>query len=252
MREHELRIQTPDGVMATFLALPDTGGPYPPVVLFMDVWGMREQLRDVARMVAAEGYACAAPSLYYRSGDTHFDHRHEDGRTKSIFVLDPEDRAKMLEYNSHLTDDMAVSDAVALIAHMRGIDGVGAGPAGCFGYCMGGRHVVQAAAAHPDIFRATASLHGTALVTAEANSPHLGAPCIQGEIYFGYGERDTYTPPDVIATVRKTFSASPAVMHDRVHADTDHGYAIPDRDVYNEAAAQQDWIDIFAMFRRML
>ena len=41
-------------------------------------------------------------------------------------------------------------------------------------------------------------------------------------------------------------------MRDRVHADTDHGYAIPDRDVYNEAAAQQDWIDIFAMFRRML
>ena len=56
----------------------------------------------------------------------------------------------------------------------------------------------------------------------------------------------------MIATVRKTFSASPAVMHDRVHADTDHGYAIPDRDVYNEAAAQQDWTDIFAVFRRML
>jgi carboxymethylenebutenolidase len=139
---------------------------------------MREQLRDVARMVAAEGYACAAPSLYYRCDDTHFDHRHEDGRTKSIFVLDPEDRPKILEYNSHLTDDMGVSDAVALIAHMRSIDGVGAGPPGCFGYCMGGRHVVQAAVAHQDIFRATASLHGTALVTAEANSPHLGVPRI--------------------------------------------------------------------------
>ena len=99
--------------MTTFLVLPDTGGPYPPVVLFMDVWGMREQLRDVARMVAEKGYARAAPGLYYRSGDTHFDHRYEDGRTKSIFALSPEDQKKMLEYNSHLTDDMAVSDGVA-------------------------------------------------------------------------------------------------------------------------------------------
>jgi hypothetical protein len=37
MREHELWIQIPNGVMATFLALPDTCGPYPPVVLFRDV-----------------------------------------------------------------------------------------------------------------------------------------------------------------------------------------------------------------------
>lgn len=252
MREHELRIQTPDGVMGAFLALPDSGGPFPPVVLFMDIWGMREQLRDVARTVAAEGFACAAPSLYYRSGDTHFDHRHEDGRTKSIFILEPEDRSRMLEYNSHLTDEMAVSDAVALIAHLRDIDGVGAGFAGCFGYCMGGRHVVQAAAAHPEVFRATAALHGTNLVTSAADSPHLGASRIQGEIYFGYGEEDSFTPPDVIAAVREAFSAAPATMQDRVHAGTDHGYAIPDRDVYNEAASQQDWDDIFAMFRRVL
>lgn len=252
MREHELRIQTPDGVMATFLALPESGGPYPPVVLFMDIWGMREQLRDVARTVAAEGFACAAPSLYYRSGDTHFDHRHEDGRTKSIFALEPEERDKMLEYHDHLTDDMAVSDAVALVAHIRDIDGVGPGPAGCFGYCMGGRHVVQAAAAHPEIFRATAALHGTSLVTEAADSPHLGASRIQGEIYFGYGEKDSYTQPDVIAAVREAFTASAAVMQDRVHADTDHGYAIPDRDVYNEAASKEDWVDIIAMFRRML
>lgn len=252
MREHELQIETPDGVMTAFLAVPETGGPYPPVILFMDIWGMREQLRDVARMVAAEGYACAAPSLYYRSGDAHFDHRHEDGRTMSIFALEPEERDKMLEYHNHLTDDMVVEDSAALIAHLRGIDGVSNGPAGCFGYCMGGRHVVRVAAAHPDIFRATACLHGTSLVTDDPDSPHLDASSIEGEIYFGYGEKDPYTPPEIIAAVREAFSSSPASMQDRVHADTDHGYAIPDRDVYNEAASKRDWIDIFSMFRRAL
>ena len=252
MKEQTLTVPTPDGEMATFLAMPDSGGPFPPVVLFMDVWGMREQLRDVARFVAAEGFACAAPSLYYRNGDVHFDHRHADGRTKSIFVLDDADRERMLDYAVHLTDEMVVSDTRALMTHLRKIDGVGGGFAGCFGYCMGGRHIVRVAAAHPDTFRASASLHGTYLATDDPNSPHKGAQKIEGEIYFGYGEKDSFTPPDVIAAVRAAFDASPAVMHERIHPDTDHGYAIPDRDVYNRTASAEDWKTIFEMFHRVL
>lgn len=252
MKEQIFNVATPDGEMETFLAMPDSPGPFSPVILFMDIWGMREQLRDVARFVAAEGFACAAPSLYYREGDVHFDHRHEDGRTKSIFVIDDADRQKMLEYAGHLTDEMAVSDAYALIQHLRTIHGVSDGYAGCFGYCMGGRHVVRVAAAYPEIFRATASLHGTSLVTDDPASPHRSAGKIEGEIYFGYGELDSYTPPDVIADVRAAFETSPATLHEKVHTDTDHGYAIPDRDVYDEDASMADWETILAMFRRTL
>lgn len=252
MKEQQLRVATPDGEMTTFLAMPESGGPFPPVILFMDIWGMREQLHDVARFVAAEGFACAAPSLYYRSGDVHFDRRHDDGKTKSIFVLDAEDRQRMLDYNAHLTDAMAVADAKALIDHLRTVEGVSQGYAGGFGYCMGGRHVVKAAAAYPEIFRATASLHGTNLASDDPDSAHLGAPKIEGEVYFGYGELDSYTQPDVIDAVRAAFETSPAKFQDRVHADTDHGYAIPDRDVYNAAASASDWETIFVMFRRNL
>ncbi|MGB0632141.1 MAG: dienelactone hydrolase family protein [Alphaproteobacteria bacterium] len=252
MNEQTLHVKTPDGVMDTFLAMPDGDGPFPPVVLYMDIWGMREQLRDIARFVAAEGFACAAPSLYYRFGNTHFDHRHPDGKTKSIFILSDEDRDKMLAYGSQLTDEMAVSDTAALIAHLRDVNGVSDGYAGCFGYCMGGRHVVRVAAALPESFRATASFHGTYLATDKPESPHLDAPRIEGEIYFGYGEKDSFTQPDVIAAVRQAFENSPAVYHETVHTDTDHGYAIPDRDVYNEEASGRDWQTVFDMFRRVL
>ena len=252
MKEQTLNITTPDGDMVTFLAMPSGGGPFAPVILFMDIWGMREQLRDVARFVAREGFACAAPSLYYRRDDTHFDHRHGDGKTKSIFALDPVDRTKMLKYAEHLTDKMAVSDAFSLIQQLRKIDGVSQGFAGCFGYCMGGRHAVRVAAAYPQIFHATASLHGTALATGVPDSPHLGAARIKGEIYFGYGELDAYTPPDVIETVRNAFEQSSATLIEQVHLSTDHGYAIPDRDVYSEPASSKDWETIFGMFRRQL
>jgi carboxymethylenebutenolidase len=37
-----------------------------------------------------------------------------------------------------------------------------------------------------------------------------------------------------------------------VHPGTEHGYALPDRDIFAKPAANRDWENIFAMFRRQL
>jgi carboxymethylenebutenolidase len=37
-----------------------------------------------------------------------------------------------------------------------------------------------------------------------------------------------------------------------VHAGANHGYSLPDRDVYDRNAAETDWREIFAMFERQL
>ena len=115
-----------------------------------------------------------------------------------------------------------------------------------------GRHVVKIAAAQPDIFRATARFHGTFLVADSTDSPRLFAPGIEGEIYFGLGEEDPFTPPDVIGTVKQAFDAGPATVSCRLHEDTDHGYAIPDTGIYNKTATDEKWYAIFAMFRTAL
>jgi len=47
------------------------------------------------------------------------------------------------------------------------------GPAGAIGFCMGGREAFFAGQECPDRFRATASLHGSRLVTEAKDSPHL-------------------------------------------------------------------------------
>ena len=47
MHEQTIDVETPDGIMKTFLAMPGGDGPFPPVILFMDIWGMREQLREI-------------------------------------------------------------------------------------------------------------------------------------------------------------------------------------------------------------
>jgi len=48
MIERTIDLPTPSGPMETFIVHPQDGGPHPAVVLYMDVWGIREELRDIA------------------------------------------------------------------------------------------------------------------------------------------------------------------------------------------------------------
>lgn len=252
MKERIVEIETPEGRMETFITHPEQGGPFPPVVVFMDVWGVREQLFDIARRIGTVGYAVAVPNFYYRKGGINFDYRHPDGKTISLKALDAAEQEKILAFLSHLTDDLAVSDTGAVLDYLASDEAVRPGPAGSVGYCLGGRLVVRAAGAFPDAFRASASLHGTRLVTEAADSPHLEASRMKGEIYCGFGELDHYTPPEVIAAIRDSFADGAVDYSDEVHRQVDHGYAIPDRDVFDKAAAERDWEQIFAMYHRQL
>lgn len=69
MHEQEIRVQTPEGEMTTFVTHPDEAGSFPVAVLYMDAVGYREQLKENARRSAADGYYCVAPDLFYHSGE---------------------------------------------------------------------------------------------------------------------------------------------------------------------------------------
>lgn len=252
MRERFVDVPTVDGQMKTFITHPQAGGPFPAVILYMDIWGVREQLFDLARRIATVGYVGVVPNMYYRKGDVTFDYRHPDGTTISLKDLPDEEQAKLQDVRTHLSDDMAIADTGSLLKFLGEDDAVKQGPVGSIGYCMGGRHVPRVAAAFPDVMRAGAALHGTRLVSDAPDSPHLDAPKQRGEIYFGFGELDHYTPPDVIAAVREAYKSSEVTYIENVHAGAHHGYAIPDRDVYDKQAANVDWEIIFAMYDRQL
>ena len=92
MIESNVIIQTADGQMDTFVCHPKEGGPHPAVVMYMDAPGIRDELRDMARRIAADGYFVALPNLYYRigtEGNTGFDLatlRDGDTELKKMFA----------------------------------------------------------------------------------------------------------------------------------------------------------------------
>ena len=252
MIESVVEIPTADGKMDTFVCHPEEGGPFPAAVLLMDIWGLREELFDIARKIAVAGYHCTVPNFWYRRGKVRYEVRDENGRMRSINVIPKELQDEMVANMNQVTDRMAMADIGAVLKFLDG-EPVRKGPKGTIGWCLGGRLSLAAAGEFPEVFRACASLHGTSMVSEASDSPHLKIGKMRGEIYCGMGERDRFTPPALVDTLARLMQDNSAVRYrGQVHRGADHGYALPDRDVFDKSAANRDWEYIFAMYRRQL
>ena len=252
MIERHLDIPTADGSMDAFVVHPEEGGPFPAVLIFMDIWGLREELYDVARKVAAVGYHCTLPNFFYRRGKVRFEYRDERGRMRSLLSLPKAVQDELHANRNQLSGAMALADIGAALQFLGG-EPVRPGPKGCIGYCLGGWLSLAAAAEFPDQFRASASMHGTRLVSDTPDSPHRFVAKMRGEVYCGFAEKDDLAPPSTIEALARLFKDQPGVRYrSNVHAGTEHGYALPDRDIFDKAAANRDWENIFAMLRRQL
>jgi carboxymethylenebutenolidase len=249
VKEGHVDIRTQDGLMETFVTHPSATGPFAVIVIYMDVWGVREELFDIARRVATVGYYCMVPDFYYRQGKVRHEFRDERGRAISLERLDERAKETVRASLRQLSDDMVIDDTHALIEFVDAGE-----PArremGAIGYCMGGRHVLRVAGRFPERFIASASLHGTELVTSANDSPHRELARARGELYCGFGERDRFASPATIEALRAMSQDVGVRYRYEVHRNAEHGYALPDRDVYDKHAANRDWELMFAMFHR--
>ena len=252
MNERFVEIPTRDGRMETFVTHPEQDGPFPPVIIYMDVWGVREELYDLARRVAAVGYYGMVPDFYYRQGKVRSEYFDAKGRRISLKRLSPEDQRKVLAPHDKLPDAMVVEDTGAILEFLRRGEPVKPEAAGAIGYCMGGRHVMGAAAAYPEHFKASASLHGTTLVSDRKDSPHLSVAKLSGELYCGFAELDHYAPLSMITQLDDLLRPCAVTYRYEIHKGAEHGYALPDRDIYDKRAAERDLELIFAMFHRQI
>lgn len=252
MIAHEADIPTADGTMNAYVACPDSGGPFPLVVVFMDIWGLREELFAITRRIAAQGYYAVLPNLYYRRGRIAYERRNAAGQMVSFDTLPADLQAEMLAIGRGISRDMLRSDLAGILDYCRH-EPVAGGPAGSVGFCLGGRMAFIAGQEFPERFRATGSLHGTLLVTDAPQSPHRFAQRMRGEVYCGHAEHDKSSAPPVMAGLAQVLGHRDDVAYSyNLHPGAHHGYSLPDRDVHDSAAAEADWRAVFAMFDRQL
>lgn len=242
MIERDVLVGTKHGQMHAFAVCPDGGGPYPPVIFYMDAPGYREELKNMARRIARAGYYCLLPDLYYRLGTVRFDLHRRDESLSSVI------RAA----RNTLTNAMIAEDTAGMLAFLDAQEEVKPGPVGCVGHCMSGRFIVTVAARFPERIAAAAAFYGVQIVTDQPDSPHLIADRIKGEVYLSFAEVDELVPANVVPAITAIFDKA-GVRHDvEVVPGTHHGYCFAERAAYHAAASEAAWGKLFAMWKRRL
>jgi carboxymethylenebutenolidase len=245
MIEDILDLPTKDGAMETFVCRPERNGPYPAVFFLMDAPGIREELYDMARRLATVGYYVLQPNLYYRAGrDTKYG--------PDVLVHGSAEHTRMRAVRTKMTIPPVMDDIAAMLAFVDGQSEVKKGPLGVHGYCMSGPYALAAAARYPDRVAAAASFYGTWLVSDAVESPHLTLGNAKGELYISCAEHDDLAPPAMVKELQGLFETSGAKGELEIHPGVHHGFAFPQRKVYDQPAAERHWERLIALYRRQL
>jgi carboxymethylenebutenolidase len=228
--------------MEAYVARPGGQGPWPAVLVFMEIFGVNSHIREVTERIAAEGYVAIAPNYYHRT-------------TPNLELgYDAEGIAEGRRHKDKTTREGLLGDIRATIQFLQEDKGVGSKEKmACIGFCFGG-HVAYIAAAFDEI-AATASFYGGGIAVS---SPGGGAPTIShtdeinGEVLCLFGDRDEAIPKEQTDAVDRALSEA-GVRHEVIrYPGVGHGFFCNQRKDFDAQASEDAWRRVKALFARNL
>jgi carboxymethylenebutenolidase len=224
---------TSDGTMPAVLTLPDGAeGPVPGLLMIYEIFGMSDEMRRVARDLAAEGYAVLIPDLFAR------------GRVRPLCVAAT--MRTMVTGSGAAMDDLEA--ARRWLADRPEVDGT---RLGTIGFCMGGSFALLLA--RTGLYKVSAPFYG--------RPPDLPRSC---PVVASFGGRDLGmrgAPEKLTADLKAV-----GVPHDvKVYPEAGHSFftrtpglkgqlvrRLPIHAEYHEASAQDAHRRVVAFFREHL
>lgn len=241
----KIEIETRDGLCPSYVYRPTDSGPWPAVLVFMDGFGIRPVMLQLAERLATHGYFVLLPDLFYRAGP------YEPLDAKVIFA-DPEKLKALIARNLAIaTSANIMSDTRAFLDYLAAQRDVRQGGIGTTGYCMGGRFSLVAAGTYPDSIVAAASYHGGRLASDDPDSPHLLAPKMKARVYVAGAVEDQSFPDDMKARLENALTDA-GVDHKIETYPARHGWVFSDTPVHDAAACERHWETMLALFESTL
>jgi carboxymethylenebutenolidase len=237
MRTHTLELQTADGPMPLFEAIPDTA-PRGAVVVIQEAYGVNDYIERVASDLAAAGYHAVAPHLFHRSPDT---------------IIPYDNVQKAIEMITTLSDDSELMDVDASLDHLRAT-GFEDRRIGIVGFCMGGRATFLACARRA--IGAGVGFYGGAIVggwppmfaALDAEAATLKAP------WLGlFGDQDKSIPVEHVEQLREALKSAPVDTEIVRYPNAGHGFHSEPRPAsFVPEAAADAWQRALAWFGKHL
>lgn len=245
MTKHEkASIGTADGQCPAHVFTPDGAGQWPAVIVYMDAFGIRPALMELGERLAGGGYVVLVPDLFYRYG------AYGPLDPKKVFAGDF--RATVGPLMASTDNAKAAQDTGACLAYLDTRKDVAGGTVGTVGFCMGGGMAITAAGTWPERVAAAISFHGGRLATDDATSPHRLAPKIRAELYVAVADKDGSCPPEMVERFKQALDDAGVCYRCELYRGASHGWMKPDFPVYDEAAAERGWSEMFGLFDRVL
>ncbi|WP_328902972.1 dienelactone hydrolase family protein [Streptomyces sp. NBC_00441] len=231
IRTEHVGIPVGDGPpMGAYVARPKASGPFPGVLVGMELFGVDAGVRDVCDRLARLGFVALAPDFHHRTAPG------------SELPRDPEGRERGFELLGLMTRTTLLSDVGACIDHLHAGGSV---HVSMVGLSLGG-HIAYLAATEFDL-AAVAVFYGGWLPSTDIPisrpEPTLSlTPKITGRILFLVGEEDHVVPPAQRREIEDALIRA-GVRHEVVvYPGTGHGFLQTD-----PATASDAWHRVQAL-----
>jgi len=240
---HE-RVKVPVGSlsMPAYLARPTAPGTYPPVLVFMEIFGVNHHIRSVADRVAAEGYVALAPDVFHRSAPGIELKYDQDGLQRGIGLM------------TQVTATEAMADVNGALAYLKGRPEVGGRGVGAMGFCFGGHLTYLSACEQP--IAAAASFYGGGIAVGSPGNdgpPTIArTPKIKGRILCLFGANDGYIPQEQVAAIKEALAAAKVRSEVVVYPGVGHGFFCDERADYDATSATDAWHRVTSLFKSEL
>jgi carboxymethylenebutenolidase len=204
----------------SYLALPDDAAPHPGVVVIHEASGLNDNIRDICRRFAEQGYAALGVDLFR-------------GRNRAVCM------ARMfIGGMAGNLDYFGVPALKAALGQLADRPEVDAGRIGAIGFCLGGS-IVLTWACTDNRLKAIAPYYGAAPRPKEA----IRRLC---PVVGSWPDKDFTTKA---AAILETELTAAGIAHDlKVYAGTKHAFFNDTLGRYHAAAAADSWQRVLAFF----
>lgn len=230
-----VKIPVADGQIPAYRAMPETGGPFPVVLVVQEIFGVHEHIKDLCRRLAKSGHFAVAPELYARQGDV--------SQLKDIQEI-------LTTVVSKVPDAQVISDLDSTVAWASGAGSVDVRRLAITGFCWGGR-ITWLYCAHNPRVRAGVAWYGRLVGQPNAlmpKNPIDFASTLRVPVLGLYGAADQGIPVQSVDEMRAALSRGTSGSELIVYPDTPHGFNADYRPSYRKEAAEDGWKRMLAWF----
>jgi carboxymethylenebutenolidase len=230
-----VEIPAADRAIPGYLARPAGQGSHAAVLVYSEVFGVHEWVKDVCRRLAHAGYVALAPDFFVRHGDP----------------------SRLTDFNQIMAivaqagDAQVTSDTTAALKFLKAQAFTDAARLGVTGFCWGGGKTWLAAERFSE-FKAGVAWYGPLKPnpkTPNAASPLQSVKDLRAPVLGLYGGKDQgISAADIDAMRAALKAAGKAGSQIIVYPQAQHGFAADYRPSYDAEAARDGWMRMLAFF----